>query len=38
MIATDLYPRLLTGSTEDNIIVTDLYPGLLTDPKKYNIT
>ena len=29
---SDLYPRLLTGPTEDNMIVTDLYPRLLTGP------
>ena len=37
MKVTQLYPRLLTGPTEDNKIVTDLYPRLLTGPTEDNI-
>ena len=32
MMVTDLYPRLLTGLTEDNMTVIDLYPRLLMGP------
>ena len=37
MIVTDLYPRLLMGPIEHNIIVSDLYPRLLTHIPDYNI-
>ena len=38
MTVIDLYPRLLTGPTENNMMVTDLYPRLLAGPTEDNMT
>ena len=38
MIVTDLYPRLLTGPTEDIRTVIDLYTRLLTGPTEDHMT